>query len=95
MARSTDQLKSQSVEKHFFSKSAVFFKKFFQACKKHTHVSLENLRMYIARGTGLPDGIFSNQKIPNWVNSVVQRKKLLNFMDSWSISLPFGIVYDH
>jgi hypothetical protein len=41
---------------------------------------------------GLPDGIFSNKKIPISINfRVLKRKVLVDFMTIWSILLPFGI----
>jgi hypothetical protein len=38
----------------------------------------------------LPDGLFSNQKIPVWVNFGVSSNGI-----SWYILLPFGLFYGH
>jgi hypothetical protein len=46
---------------------------------------------------GLPDGLFSNQKIPIWVNfggPYVDGKMLIYFMAFWNILRTFGIFYD-
>jgi hypothetical protein len=37
-----------------------------------------------------PDGIFSNQKIPIWVNFEGSCEMLVYFMSTWSILRPFG-----
>jgi hypothetical protein len=41
--------------------------------------------------------VYFQTKNPNLgkFRSVLQRKMLVNFMDIWSISLPFGILYGH
>jgi hypothetical protein len=46
---------------------------------------------------GLPDGIFSDQKIAISVNfgDALQWNMLVYFMDIWSISYPFDIIYGH
>jgi hypothetical protein len=43
---------------------------------------------------GLPDVLFSSQKLTIWVNfwRVLKWKMLVNFMAIWSIVRPFGII---
>jgi hypothetical protein len=46
----------------------------------------------------LPDGFFSNQKIPIWVNlfwRALDWKMLTYFVAIWNILQTFGIFYDH
>jgi hypothetical protein len=47
--------------------------------------------------TGLPDGIFSNQKLPIWVNIGMScnEKMSVNFTAIRSILMPFRIFYGH
>jgi hypothetical protein len=46
---------------------------------------------------GLPDGLFSNQKIQIWVNfgGSCTGRCWYNFMDTWSILRSFVIFYGH
>jgi hypothetical protein len=43
--------------------------------------------------SGLPDGLFSNQKSQCW--RALDWKILVCFMATWNISRTFGILYDH
>jgi hypothetical protein len=47
--------------------------------------------------SGLPDGLFSNKKIPIWENILraTDWKILLYFLAVWNISWTFGIFYYH
>jgi hypothetical protein len=46
--------------------------------------------------SGLPDGIFSNQKSKfGYFLEILQLKAVVNFFDIWSILQLFGILYGH
>jgi hypothetical protein len=48
--------------------------------------------------TGLPDGLFSNQKIPIWVGTfwrALVYEMRIYFMAVWNILRTFGIFYDN
>jgi hypothetical protein len=49
----------------------------------------------LASAAGLPDGFFSNQKVPIWVNFGGPWKMLIYFMAVWNILQTFSICHDH
>jgi hypothetical protein len=61
-----------------------------------TYTSAKEKIVFFRFQAGLPDGLFSNQKIPIWVNfGGSSNGMLVYFMAIWSILGPFDIFCDH